>query len=344
MSIGVTERNFATLVQAQSLTLGVQNRLRLALGTTYQALKLRLTGTLTVGVAVATILEDSPLGLLRSIDLVLGGGQPLRQKDGRAVFRTNQIQHGTQPRITAPSGAIGASNFTAEIYVDLWQPDLRGGLARAFWLDADFLSSLELVVQVGVDADVATPGGGGTAVLSNVQLGVDVVEAVDFGGQLSRMQEIRQVVRQVAATGVLDLDPFTGGGVIYRGFLIHATSGNADPNRAASDDTIIGDVTVTVPSRRILDTIPWERLRAETKRVYGLEAIAAGWALVDFAKERHLADVLDTAGEQNVSARFTIAAAPANSIIQIYPHVFQRRSVAGRPGIIPMPVRKLRVA
>ena len=107
------------------------------------------------------------------------------------------------------------------------QPDLRGGLARAFWLDADFLSSLELVVQVGVDADVATPGGGGTAVLSNVQLGVDIVEALDFGGQLSRMQEIRQIVRQVTATGTLDLDPFTGGGVIYRGFLIHATSGNA---------------------------------------------------------------------------------------------------------------------
>ena len=202
--IGVTERNFATLVQGSNLTLGVQNRLRLALGTTYQALKLRLTGTLTVGVAVATILEDSPLGLLRSIDLVLGGGQPLRQKDARAVFRTNHIQHGTQPRITAPSGAIGASNFVAEVYVDLWQPDLRGGLARAFWLDADFLSSLELVVQVGVDADVATPGGGGTAVLSNVQLGVDIVEALDFGGQLSRMQEIRQIVRQVTATGTLD--------------------------------------------------------------------------------------------------------------------------------------------
>jgi len=340
MPVGPTERNFATIVP----TLDVQNRLRLALGTTYQAIKLRLTGTLTVAVAVATILEDSPLGLLRSIDLIVGGGQPLRSKDGRATFRLNHIQHGTQPRLTAPSGAIGASTFVAEVYVDLWQPDLDFGLARAFWLDADFLSQLELVIQVGGNTDVATPGGGGTAVISNVQIGVDLVEVLDFGGQLSRMQEVRQIVRAVAATGVLDVDPFTGGGVNYRGFLIHATSGNADPNRAASDDTIIQDVSVFVPARRIYDAIPWERIRAETKRVYSLESIPAGWGLVDFAKERHLGYVLDTTGDQAVNMRFTIAAAPANSIIQVYPLVFQKRQVQGRPNIIPMPVRKVRVA
>ncbi len=340
MPVGTTERNFATLLP----TLGVQNRLRLALGTTYQSIKIRLTGTLTVGVAIATILEDSPLGLLRSVDLILAGGQPLRSKDARATFRLNQIQHGTQPRITAPSGAIGASTFSVEFYIDLWQPDLLGGLPKAFWLDADFLSSLELVFQVGDAPDVATAGGGGTVALSAVTIGVDVVEAIDFGGELSRMQEIRQVVRVVTATGTLDLDPFTGGGVIYRGFLIHATSGNADPNRAAGDDTIIGDVSLLVPSRRIYDAIPWERIRGETKRVYQLETITGGWGLVDFAKEHNLAQVLDTIGEQNVQMRLAINAAPANSIVQVYPLVFQKRRVQGRPEWIPMPVLKRRVA
>lgn len=338
--VGTTERNFATILP----TLGVQNRLRLALGTTYQAIKVRLTGTLTVGVAVATILPDSPLGLLRSVDLVLAGGQPLRSLDARATFRLNQIQHGTQPRITAPSGAIGASTFSAEFYVDLWQPDLAGGLPKAFWLDADFLSSLELIFQVGDAVDVATAGGGGTIALSAVTIGVDVVEAIDFGGELSRMQIIRQVVRTITATGTVDLDPFTGGGVIYRGLLIVATSGNADPNRAAGDDTIITDVSILVPSRRIYDTIPWERIRGETKRVYGLEAVPAGLGLIDFAKEHNLAQVLDTIGEQNVQARLTIGAAPANSIVQVYPLVFQKRRVQGRPDLIPMPVAKRRVA
>lgn len=335
IAIGPTERLKTTLVP----TLGVLNPLRLDLGTTYQALRFRLTGNLVITVA-GTVYEDAPLGLVKTLDLLVGGGQPMRSMDARAMFRLNHIQHGTQPRITTPAGGVGTQAFAAEWYLDMWQPDLGGGLARAFWLDADFLSSIAANFQIGDVADIFS----GTATITNPQIGVDVVEVLDFGGPLSRMQILRQVVQQIAATGIKDIDPFTGGGVNYRGFLIHATSGNADPNRASGDDTIISDVLLSVPSRRITDAIPWERLRAETKRVYSMESVAAGWGLIDFAKEHHLADVLDTSGEQNVSMRLTIAAAPANAIVQVYPIVFQRRQIQGRPGVLPLPVRKIRTA
>jgi hypothetical protein len=255
--------------------------------------------------------------------------------DARALRVLNILQYGTAPRLTAPSGSVGSSNFAAEVSVDLWQPDLLYGLPRAFWLDTRFLSSLELVLTVGDAADVAAAGGGGgTVSLSNVQLGVDAVEVLDRGGLLSRMQIVRQVVQQVTATGTLDLQPFAGGGVIYRGILIHATSGNADPNRATSDDTVVQDVTV-FDSRgvRHVDTVPWERLRAETKRIHAVESLPAGWAMVSWAKERHLDDLLDTRGAQNLQVRFTIAAAPSNTFLQVYPMValLRRAAAPARP-------------
>lgn len=324
----VTERAITTLIQGSNLTLGVQNPVDVPRGTTFQAVRLRLTGTLTVGVAVATILENSPLGLLRSVDLLLGG-RALRVHDARAVRMLNKIQHRTDPRVTAPSGAIGASAFNAETVVDLWQPDLLYGLPRSFWLDSRFINGVRLVATIGQAEDVATAGGGGTVALSSVQLGVDLIEVLDRGGILSRMEILRATRLPVAATGRLDVPPYDGGGVRYRAFLIHATSGNADENRATSDDTIITDVSVR-SSRgiRYLDQVPWERLRNETKRVYNLETVDAGWALVDFAKEHHLDDHLDSRGSQAVNLSFTIGAAPANSIIQVYPLVIllaQRR-------------------
>ncbi len=309
---------------------------RMPLGATIQAYRIRFTGTLTVGVAVATILEDSPLGYLRSVDLVLGGGFPLRVHDARFVRVLNTMQYGAAPRITAPAGAIGATNFAAELTVDLWQPDLRAsiGLDRAFWLDSRVLSSLELVPTFGVAADVATAGGGGTVALSNLSFQVTAQEVLDQGGLLSRMQILRQVVQAVPAAGVLDLQPFSGGGVVYRGFWIHATSHATltDPNRQTSDDTIVGDVSV-VDSRgiRLTDAVPWEQLRAETKRAYGFETVPAGWVFVDFAKAHHLADLWDTRGAQAVQMRFTIAAAPANSFLQVYPMVALLRRRASAP-------------
>lgn len=315
----VTRRKIATISAPADNT---PQRVPIPLGATLQAIILRLTGTLTVATTAATVLDESPLGYLKQIDLLLGGSFPLRSLDGRAAYRRAHFQQGTAPRLTAPSGAVGSSSFLAEVPINIYQPDLLSALARAFWLDTRFLNRAELVINVGAAQDVATPGGGGSVSLSNVSIDVLVQEVVDAGGLLSRMQEVRAVVRSVSSTGVLDLDPFAGAGVAYRGFLIHAVSGNADANRGTGDDTIISTVTLRDSrGRRYLDEVPWEVIRAETKYTYGLESLPSGYGLVDFAKAHTLEDILQTRGLQNVQMSLRIGSAPSNSWVQVYPLV-----------------------
>lgn len=298
-----------------------EERTRLPLGASILGYRLRFTGTLTVGVAAATILEDSPLGYLRNIQLVVGGSFPLRVHDARFVNFWNRLQYGAPNRITAPSGAVGASNFTAEVIVSLEQPDLLAalGLKRGFILDSRPLGSLELVVTPGVDADVATPGGGGTAVLSALSIQITEMAAQDVAGVLSRMQ-IARIQQAISATGSQDLPLMPGAGVAYRAFALHFTSGNADPIRATSDDTVLTDLTV-IDSRgvRYLDAVPYEQLRAQNKRTYGLETIPAGFVVADFAQDHTLDDLLFTFGIQNVTVRMNVGAAPANTFVQAYP-------------------------
>lgn len=298
-----------------------QERTRLPVGASILGYRIRFTGTLTNGVAVATILEDSPLGYLRSVDLILGGSFPLRVHDARAVQFWNNIQQGAANRRTAPAAAVGASTFVGEITVAMEQADLERalGLKRGFILDSRPLGSLELAITPGVDADVATPGGGGTAVLSALSIQITEMAAQDVAGVLSRMQ-ISRIQQAISATGSQDLPLFPGAGVAYRAFLLHFTSANADPLRATSDDTILTDLTV-VDSRgvRYLDAVTYEQLRAQNKRTYGLEAISAGWAIADFAQDHTLDDLLFTFGIQNVTVRMNVGAAPANTFVQAYP-------------------------
>lgn len=293
-------------------------RRRMPIGLTTARYLIRFTGTLTVGVAVATILEDSPLGFIRNIELVLNGSFPLRSIDARAAFFFNRYQQKTSPVLTAPSGAIGASNFVAEFSIDLEQLDLLPPNDRAFWLDTRRYSSVELVYTFGADADVATPGGGGTAVLSALNIEVMADEVADLGGPASRMQHTR-MVQAIAATGDLDVQ-LPALGPLYRAVALHFTSANADPIRATSDDTILSNATLIGDNiLRHVDQAAYRQIRSENKQVSQSETYPAGWAVLDFAKKQHLADLVRTERTRQLVLRLNIAAAPANTFVQVYP-------------------------
>src|SRR5574341_224405 len=203
---------------------------------------IRFTGTLTVGVAAATVLEDSPLGYLRSINCVLGGSFNLRVHDARFMRFFNGYQGGTFPRITAPSGAIGATNFMAEIMLDFEQMDMLPPFDRAFWLDSGLLSSVDLIFATGAAADVATAGGGGSVALSSLSVQILAEEVPGARGLLSRMQITRRT-RQITGAGDVEL-LLPGAGVAYRAVAFHATADATltDPIRQPSSDAVINTV------------------------------------------------------------------------------------------------------
>jgi len=290
---------------------------RLRLGASLLGYRLRFTGNLVVTVA-ATVREDAPLNYLRNIEVLLGGSFPLRAHDARFLNFWNRIQYMSPNRLSAPAGGVGTNAFSANVDVLLEQPDLDPalGLKRGFLLDSRPLGSLELAVTPGTVTDLISAG---TATLSALSINITEMAAQDVAGVLSRMQ-IARVQQAIVATGVQDLPLFAGAGVAYRAFALHFTSGDADPIRATSDDTILTDLTV-IDSRgvRWLDAVPYEQLREKNRRTYGLEPIPAGWVIADFAQDHNIDDLLFTFGIQNVTVRMNVGAAPANTFVQCYP-------------------------
>lgn len=293
-------------------------RRTMPLGTTVSRYLVRLTGTLTVGVAAATILEDSPYGFILNQDTILNGSFPLHSSDGRGYFFLNRIQQQTPPRTTAPLAAVGASNFVAEYTLDFGQLDLVPPLDSAFWNDTRLLSRLELVFNFGAAADVATLGGGGTVALSNLLIQIFSEEIADVGGPASRMQ-LSRLQQAIVATGDLDIQ-LPALGPAYRWLLLHYTSGNASPIRATSDDTILNNISLIGDNVvRHFDQLPYQPGRADNKLLYHVETMPAGWLALDFARSRTLRDILLTNRTRQLILRQNIAAAPANSFVQIYP-------------------------
>lgn len=292
------------------------------LGTTVARYLIRVTGSLTVGVAVATILDDSPYGLIKSVDLVVNGGKPLRAHPARFLgIAWNPFQFGTGKRSTAPSGAVGTTAFMAEFEIDLAQWDIYG-LERYFVLDTRLYSSVELVYNIGNAADVATLGGGGSVSLSNLLIQTFAEDIADVGGFASRV-EIRRLPQTIGATGALTINTLPALGAIYRAIVLHTVSGNADPIRGTDDDTVITDVSLKAGSVVHFDKVPWEQLRANNKAIAGLETMPAGWGVLDFAPNHNLEELLRTARARQLLLELTIGAAPANTWLEVYPVAMQ---------------------
>lgn len=312
-------RLFPRLVDSFVPTVDTPIRRPMPLGTTVARYLFRLTGTLTVGVAAATVLDDSPYGLIKSVDLVLNGGKPLRTHPARFLGGFyNAFQFGTPKRVTAPSGVIGSSNFAAEWEIDLAQFDLKD-IVRFFHLDTRLYTGVELVYQVGNAADVATAGGGGTVALSALLLTVQAEDIADVGGFASR-SEIKRMPLSIAATGPLQITTLPALGAIYRAIVLHTVSGNADPIRGTDDDTVIKDVSLKAGSVTHFDKVPWEQLRGENKAIANLEVMPAGYGVLDFARSRKdHSEFLRTARARQLTLDLEIAAAPANTWLEIYP-------------------------
>lgn len=321
-------RTFPRIVDTFIPAVDTPARRPMPLGSTVAKYLCRLTGTLTVGVAVATILDDSPYGLIKSVDLVLNGGKPLRTHPARFLgVLWNAFQNGTGKRSTAPSGAIGASSFVAEFEIDLAQMDLKGW-ERHFLLDTRLYTSVELVFTIGNAADVATLGGGGSVTLSALSIQTIAEDVPEVGGFASRAEIIRRPL-SVTATGSLQIATLPALGPIYRAIVLHTVSGNADPIRGTDDDTIITDVSLKAGTILHYDKVPWEQLRSDNKAIAGLETMPAGYGVLDFARTKGLSEFLRTKRVNQLLLDLTIGAAPANTWLEIYP-VGMQLLLAGR--------------
>jgi hypothetical protein len=301
---------------APTLNLAGQ-RQPLPLGLMAVGYKIRATGTLTVGSAAVTLVEDSPYGLISQAQLVLGGSYPLRQADARFWRFWNRYQHFTDNRFTQPSPAAAAvTNFVAEFSIDIEQPELLPPLDRAFWMDSRRLARVEMVFDVGGDGDVTSVNTGTANAFSALNIQVRSKEIQDRAGITSRMQLTRNFYPSLA-TGDNDMQ-LTALGAAYRAIILHFVSGNATYNRATSDDTFGNTVTLAGDQIRYWDAVPYSTLQQEDKQQSEIEAWPPGFVVLDAARSRNLQDLVQTGNRRSLVLRTNLTSVPSNAQIGVY--------------------------
>ena len=299
------------------------DRQKLPLGVTVARYHCRFTGTLTVGTNAVTPFADSPYGVFHRIQLILNGGKPLRVAEGRFNKWLNNVQHGVSEPFTVPNGTGGAATaIKAEFDIDLEQDDLLAPNDRAFWMDTRLLSALDLSIDWGGVNDIVPANTGGIAnTLTSPQMTVTAEEITDAGGPSSQLQQTEQQA-SVAATGNLDIQ-IPALGPAYRGLAIFARSGNADPNLGNWDDTVVSTVSLIGDNTvRYMDQVAWAQLQSMNQVRYTPQGGTwqAGSALIDFARDGTLRDLLLTAARKQLVLRLNIGSvANGNVWILVYP-------------------------
>ena len=120
----------------------------------------RLTGSLVVGVAAATILDEAPLGLLSLIELAGDGNETLWKLSGRDAYRLANLFHGKAGELTPPTNGVGTNAFSASIILSAEAVNMAVPVDS--YLDLREFEKTELRVSWGAATEIATAGGGGT--------------------------------------------------------------------------------------------------------------------------------------------------------------------------------------
>jgi hypothetical protein len=240
---------------------GKTQELKLPDGLVQKQLILRLTGSLVIATANATVFSEAPLGLIQRIELIGDGRRILCSCDGRDLWNLARYMHRKKPELAPPLGTIGTRAFSATIPLDAEAFDFRD--KSESMLDSRLFKNLILRVTWGAAADIATAGGGGTiAIDSATQLDVLALETAEGLHKILFDHILSTVEIDVTSTNPkLKIDEIPQSGLLA-GLQIRQTrdagagAGPVPVDDIINDLTIKSDVTIAH-----VDKIKWKTLQ-----------------------------------------------------------------------------------
>lgn len=212
-------------------------------------LRFLIYGILTVGVANATLVAGWMTEFVKEVIVKATGGgidsTPIAM-DGFQIGKTMWLKNGAFPRYDNPglTFAVGTNPFLIEVICRFTPDGIIEGVSS---LPARYCDTIDLEVTLGASTDVATPGGGGTAVVGSLSiLDANAVEEKDWGPQFERWvkTEKRIVIGEaLAAADIKKLADITGTGKLAAITIETETAAGAD-----SDD-ILSDMIIKVQAK-----------------------------------------------------------------------------------------------
>lgn len=277
----------------------------------YRQIFLYLSGNLVIGVAAATALKlETPLSLIKTIDLVLNGKDVIKSLPFNALYHWAKVRHGTAPTLTAPGLTVATHPFAAGAVIDLGLAD--GASKVDTMLKAKGASTL----QLGVDWETTTLGlvtpdatttlsitSGNLHVVSNEAYNVDdkIVFPINREYSLSL---------PLTATGIYQLKLPTGN--LFWGLLIRSL------DNGALSDAVINKITIKSGTEVFRYYSNKTALKDILKIDKSLETLTTGYYLIHFTRDGLMSEALDARLMSDLTIEFDVTYG-TNSKIEVYP-------------------------
>lgn len=269
-------------------------------GFLYKTIAVRLRGEYDGTAGSAFVGYESPLAILRKIEIIADGRKILVSASGRDLYRLSQIMHGKAGELIPPATATAANQpFSASFLIDL--EAVRMAMTNDSLFDPNPYEKIELRVTWGGPLDLATVGAGSTIDAANTFLDVQVLETT-VGANLILFNKLISFDEQpiTASSSALRIR-------VPRSGLLHAILFRQERDNAAVDD-IINRITLQSDNTfNHADSLDWDQLRHRNTIEYQLEthntAAAAvppnytgvvGYAYLDVTEDGLMSSALNT--------------------------------------------------
>lgn len=275
----------------------------------YARYLLRLSGTVTVGVADATaVISYAPLSLIKKVRLILNGEDRIKSLEGKLHWIQNKLDKQVAGEKTAPGLTIGAQVFSGAIVVDFELPGYEN-MKKVTRLNSALLQGLSMEILFGDAEDLLTPDATTTLVMSGVKVEITALEYPGIEAQriYSIFKESIKKLNIVALDDDLRL-PITTKNQILSITLLAV-------NNSLDSDTVVNKVQAVVDGTDFKRSYDWNTLKERTKEFYGI-APETGVACLIFDVDRDLSKALRLAGTGSFELIFDVDAPTGTAYIQ----------------------------
>jgi len=274
-SLGATFRTALTAVGVVPYdTNGNTKTLDLPVTALSKNLTLRLFGNNIIGTSTATNWYDSPLGLLKKIELVADGHKTIFSASGRMLFAYGHFMRGRVGQQAVPAMTVGTRAFSVTLILDHESKHFMDPVETLF--DATRYKTLQLRITWGTAADIGKAGASGTFAVDAANTGVDVMLEQTIVGEDRILFDhlLTSVVVPVTATNpkvAIDI-PQTG---LLANILLQTT------REAALGPVFVDDIINTVSLKSDttvahVDAVKWATLQAKNAVQYNLSTGLSG--------------------------------------------------------------------
>jgi hypothetical protein len=274
-----------------------------------RSLIVKLSGTLNVTVADATLSHEGVKNLAAKLEVVGNGKEQIKNYRGANCFDLAKVDYGTVPPSTEITVTVAGTPANFEIYYPINFGDVGSYRVTDTYLDARQFSSLDLRIVLGSVADLLTIGGA-TLAWSNLKAEVYVRSATRGEGNFGIAKEstIRSVV---SASNTSFQIPLTVGNRIRRLFV--KTLDGGDPQNDIINNLILRSGT------NVFADAPWEYYRAQNKLDYEIETLDDGVIVVDMCTDGRKMEALPTEGFNQLDLELDVTVGAGTTIVEVIP-------------------------